>query len=177
MMKKSLLLVVLALICTTLAAAPGPSSFDVSTVVQGINKMKLTTSQFTGSPGQFDDAVAYTGPLQVSTYGNQTFSAYLSTISNNRKGYKVSMGATAMASTESGQPTSYIDYTVTVNGQSLTTNGATGVGTVDVINVSSMAGVASQSHQISLSVDQASFEAAVEGMYTGTVTFTYTSNT
>lgn len=86
------------------------------------------------------------------------------------------MSATAMASAVTGQATAYIDYTVTVNGQSITTDGATIVTPVDVITVPSMAGLGSQSHKLSINVDQAKFDAAVEGTYTGTVTFVYTTN-
>lgn len=160
------------------AANPGPSSFDITTNVQGINKMKITTAEFTQTaPGQFDSATAYTGPLAITTYGAQTFSAWLSTMSNNRSGYTVTMTATAMKSEIAEQADSYINYTVTVNSKAITTNngGASTPASQDVITVTSLTGLAKQSHQIALSVDQTSFEAAVEGSYSGTVTFTYTA--
>ncbi|ADY12090.1 hypothetical protein [Sphaerochaeta globosa] len=177
-MKKILLVLVVCIgLCTPVfAASPEPASFDVSTVVQGINRMKITTTQFSGNPEQFESAETYTGPLQVTSAGNQDFSAYLTILSNNRKGYSVSMSATAMASAVTGQATAYIDYIVTINGQSITTDGATSLTPVDVITVPSMAGLGSQSDKLSINVDQAKFDAAVEGTYTGTVTFVYTAN-
>jgi hypothetical protein len=98
-------------------------------------------------------------------------------MSNNRAGYKVTMTATAMKSTLQDQADAYINYTVTVNSKTITTTDATSnPASQDVITVASLAGLSSQSHAITLSVDQTSFEAAVQGSYTGTVTFTYTAN-
>ena len=179
-MKKNIIAVLLVIALSTAAAFaatnPPASSFDVQTSVSGINKMKITAAAFSGTtPSSFDSATAYAGPLGVTASGAQTFSAYLSTMSNNRVGYKVTMGATAMSSTVSSA-TAYINYTVGVNSKSLTTAGATVVTPVEVITVSSLTGLASQSHAISLSVDSVSFDAAVEGSYSGTVTFTYTAN-
>ena len=178
-MKKNIGAVLLVIALSTAAAfAVDPASFQVQTAVSGINKMKITAAAFpsNGTPSTFDSAAAFAGPLTVTTSGAQTFSAYLSTMSNNRVGYKVTMSATAMTSAVTDQATAYINYTVGVNSKSLTTAGATVVSSVEVINVASLAGLASQSHPISLSVDQASFDAAVEGSYSGTVTFTYTAN-
>jgi len=140
------------------AGNPAPASFDVTTNVAGINRLKITTTAFSGNPAQFDAA-----------------DAFLSTLSNNRQGYTVTMGATAMTSEVSGQATSYINYTVSANGSSVTTNGATAVPAVTVIDQGPLTGLTAQSHQIALSVDQTSFDAAVQGSYTGTVTFTYTA--
>ncbi len=151
---------------------PAPAFFDVTTNVAGINRLKITTAAFSGNPSQFDAAAAFSS-LTIESSGEQTFSAYLSTLSNNRQGYTVTMGATAMTSEVSGQANSYIDYTVSVNGTSLETDGSTAVTEVTVIDQAPLAGLSSQSHQISLSVDQESFDAAVQGSYTGTVTFEY----
>ena len=181
-MKKNIIAVLLVIALSTVfifaATNPPATSFDVSTNVSGINKMKITAAAFpaNGTPSSFDSAAVYAGPLAVTTYGSQTFTAYLSTMSNNRGGYTVTMDATAMKSTEAGEADAYINYTVTVNNVSLATNGATDVTAVTVIDVESLTGRASQSHQIALTVDQTSFEAAVEGSYQGTVTFNYTAN-
>lgn len=174
-MKKNIIAVLLVITLASFAAfAVDPASFDVTTNVSGINKMKITTSTFSGTPAQFDSAAAFTG-LSVTAYGAQTMSAYLSTMSNSRSGYKVSMAASAMKSSITDQADAYINYTVSVNSQSVTTNGAASVTPVDVVTVTSLSGLSSESHPISLTVDQTSFEAAVEGSYTGTVTFTYTA--
>ncbi len=180
-MKKNIVAVLLVIALSTAAAFaatnPPSSSFDVTTNVGGINKMKITAAAFpaNGNPSAFDSAAAFAGPLGVTASGAQTFSAYLSTMSNNRVGYKVTMSATAMSSTVSSA-TAYINYTVGVNNKSLTTAGATAVTPVEVITVSRLTGLASQSHQISLSVDATSFDAAIEGCCSGSVTFTYTAN-
>ncbi|ADY12420.1 hypothetical protein [Sphaerochaeta globosa] len=178
-MKKNIIAVLLIVTIFTVglfaATNPADSSFDVSTTIQGINKMKITAEVFTGtSPGSFNTADGFDSPLGVTEAGSQDFDAYLSTLSNNRTGYTVTMEATAMASTVSSI-TAYIDYTVGVNGVTFTTDGATAGTAVDVITVASLTGLSSESHQISLSVDQTSFDAAVEGTYEGTVTFTYTA--
>lgn len=178
-MKRFLLILSILLVVTlgVCVAAPGPSSFDVTTTVSGINKMKITAAEFTGTaPGQFDLATAYEGPLAITTHGVQSFSAWLSTMSNNRAGYTVTMTATAMTSEIAEQADSYINYEVTVNSQSITTtNTSSNPASVAVITVASLTGLAKQSHQIALTVDQTSFDAAVEGEYSGTVTFTYTA--
>jgi len=179
-MKKIIVIatLVLALTSVALVADPITSTFDVQTTIQGINKMKITTAKYTSTvPANFDSATAFQGPLGITTSGTQTFNAWLSTMSNNRKGYTVSMSATAMKSSITGQADSYINYTVTVNNKSITTNKATPVQAVDVITINSLSTLGVQSHKIALSVDQGTFDAAVQGQYSGTVTFTYTSNT
>jgi len=173
-MKKNFVAVLLVIALSTFAVyAVDDASFQVETSVAGINMMKLTQASFNGNKAALEGAAAYTGPLEVAASGVQTFDAYLSTLSNNRKGYTVSMTATAMASEVSGQATSYIDYTVQVNGVSIETDGANVVAGKTVIDQLAMAGLASQSHKISLTVDSTTFDVAVEGDYEGTVTFIY----
>ncbi len=177
-MKKNLIaLLVIALVSVGLFADPTTSTFNVETSVKGINEMKLTTTKFTGTTkSALDGLTAYTGPLSVTTYGDQNFTAYISTLSNSRVGYTVTMSATAMADDAAS-----IHYTVTANGESVdTSNAQNGPGSdakviIDTLT-SGMTGVASQSHLITLTVDQTSFEAAVEGEYSGTVTFTWSAS-
>ena len=178
-MKKNIVAVLLVIALSTFAVyAVDDASFQVETSVTGINKMKITDALFpaNGTPSSFDSADVFVGPLEVETYGSQSFTAYLSTMSNNRGGYTVTMDATAMKSTETDEADAYINYTVTVNSVSLETNGAADLTPVTIIDEDSLAGRASQSHQIFLTVDQITFEAAVEGTYQGTVTFNYTAN-
>ncbi len=149
-------------------------SFDVTTTVADIGKIKVTEATVGSAPyteSAFDALDAY-GDLAISTSGAQTFTAYMSTISNSRTGYEVTMGATPMKSTVSSVD-SYIDYTVTVNSVGLTTTGSTAVSAVTVLDVASLTGIAAQSHAITLSVDATTFDAAVSGSYLGTVTFTF----
>lgn len=186
MKKTIMILLVLVLAAAGLFAAVDstPKSFEVSTNIQGINKMIVSTSQFSGnSPGTFDDLAAYAGltiggsGTAVTTDGVYVLPAYLSTISNNRKGYTVTMGATAMKSevAVAGVHT-YINYAVSCNTKSVSTNGASTVTAVPVFEVGTQAGISSKSEQITISVNKSEFDAAVDGAYTGTVTFTYTAN-
>jgi len=162
-----------------------PKAFDVSTNVQGINKMIVSTTKFTGnSPGTFDSLTAYAGltiggnGTAVDPNGSYVLPAYLSTISNSRNGYTVTMGATAMKSAVAVNSVhTYINYSVSCNGKSVSTNGATPVTAEEVYTVGTQAGISSKSEQITIQVNKAEFDAAVEGAYTGTVTFTYTANT
>jgi hypothetical protein len=184
-MKRNIIAILLVLSLATVgvfADPPNPNpantSFDIITSVQGINYMKITTAEFTSTaPGDFISATTYAGPLEVTTYGTQNFSAWLSTMSNNRSGYTVTMTANAMKSEIEDLSDAYIDFTVTVNTKAITTEGTTSSpASVAVITAGSMTGLSKQSHKIALSVDQETFEAAVEGDYTGTVTFNYVAN-
>ncbi|MFA5446870.1 MAG: hypothetical protein WC233_01175 [Sphaerochaeta sp.] len=180
-MKKNLiaLLVVLALVTVGVFAVDN-ASFDVKTSVAGINEMRLTAAKFTGTTkAAFTSAAGYAGPLTITTnLENENF-AYISTLSNSRVGYKVTMSATAMKSTV-GSVDAFIHYTVTAAGESVDTSGADqGPGSDAKVIINTLAGmdaVASQSHAISLDVDPVTFDAAVEGEYTGTVTFTWTTS-
>ncbi len=165
-------------------ATPADASFNVTTTVAGINLMKITQAAFSGTTKDaFTGANAYAGELKVTTSGPQTFDAYISTLSNSRAGYKVTMSATAMKSTVTvGQSSvdALIHYTVTANSQSVDTSGKSGgpgAGEKVIINTltGGLGGVAPASHQISLTVDKDTFDAAVEGSYSGTVTFTWTT--
>jgi hypothetical protein len=177
-MKKNLiaLLVVLALVTVGLFAAnPGPASFDVKTSVTGINLMKITDAKFTGvSASDFIDAGEFEGPVQVSASGAQTFDAWISTLSNSRAGYKVTMSATPMTS-QIGQNIATIHYAVTANSKTVDTDTSPSAQVI-IDTLSGMSVVASESHEITLTVDSTSFDAAVEGEYSGTVTFTWTTS-
>lgn len=106
-----------------------------------------------------------------------TTNAWLSTLSNNRAGFSVSMKASAMNSSLSGQADAYINYTVSCNTASVTTNNGTeGTATNPVVTYPALTSVTSTSNKISLSVNQTDFDKAVSGSYTGTVTFIYTAN-
>ena len=176
MKKFTTLLIILTLVTVGIFAVDN-ASFDITTTVAGINAMKITAAKFTGTTeAALTSADGVVTPYSVTAAGEQSnFSGWLSTISNNRKGYKVTMSATAMTSA-TGQSTSYINYTVAAGGKSITTNGATAVPAVTVVDKTSLTALTADSTQITLSVDSTTFNAAVEGSYTGTVTFTYTAN-
>ncbi|HKM06098.1 MAG TPA: hypothetical protein VJ869_03835 [Sphaerochaeta sp.] len=175
-MKKILVTILLVLLFVTAPLFAVTDSFNVTTEVADVGKIKVTTATVGVAPHTetaFDNLVAF-GDLSISSSGAQTFTAYMSTISNSRSGYEVMMEATSMISTVSSVD-SYIDYTVTVNGTDLTTTGSTAATGVKVLDVASLTGIAAESHAISLSIDSTTYAAAVAGSYLGTVTFTYTA--
>lgn len=150
-------------------------SFTVTTTVAEIGLIKITTA----SIGTADTFAAYSAltdynELTVTAAGTQGFTAFMTTLSNKRTGYNVKLSATAMTSTVG--TTSYINYTVTANGVSVTTNGATVITPVTVLNVASLTAIDGDSKPISLTVDATTFNAAVSGTYVGNVTFTFTAN-
>lgn len=176
---KKLISAILVLALASFVVFADTDCFEIETEVEGVNMMKITAAQYnptTPSPEDFEDADAFVGPLVIDAAGDQSFIAYLSTMSNNRTGYIVSMSATAMKSSITGQADAYINYTVKVNTnpiKTLTTNGAASVSPVDVITIPSLTALARESHQISLSVDSTTYNSAAEGSYSGTVTFTF----
>ena len=199
-MKKILILILSLFMMVGLFAndpeTPTPTttstSFKVTTSVAGINEMGITTAKVTdansGIPtsGLFTKlTIGGTGGSEPDTNGAVTFDAYISTRSNNRKGYTVTLSATPMTSTtgtEGNTVTATINYTVSVaagpsplaDGGSYTTSPTSNP--VEVIKISSLPAVDVQSRQISLTVDMADYTSAVEGTYIGTVTFNYVAN-
>lgn len=177
-MKKILLHVLLILLITTSSlSAVTTDNFTVTTAVGTVDLMTISTLKYTGTTTTtFDNLIPYT-TLPISSGGLQTVNAWLSTLSNNRAGFRVNMKASAMTSSISGQANAYINYTVTCNTASATTNNATEVTAANpVVSFSSLSAVTSTSNKIALTVNQADFDKAVSGSYTGTVTFMYTAN-
>ena len=192
-MKKNLvaLLLVLAVVSVGLFATPldnSDESFTVTTTVSGINKMIISTGKYVTNPANvatFEDLVAFNN-LSVAAGGSQGHEgvvAYISTLSNYRKGYKVTMTATAMKCAEpvGGGAAGYINYTVTVDGNSAkqiitNSNDLPGEGVVVIDTGVLTNGLAAVSLPIALTVDAGEFNAAVQGSYTGTVTFEWTAN-
>lgn len=186
-MKKNLIvLLVIALVSVGLFAATNPSDaeFIVTTSVGGINDMKVTNAAVTltsfDNTGNGFSALTIGGTSGSSvdtTTGAVTFSAYISTRSNNRNGYTVTLSATPMESAPEDQTASEINYTVSVAG---TENGSyntkTGGDAASVITITALSAIDVQSRQISLSVNPDEYNSAVEGSYTGTVTFNYVAN-
>ncbi|MDD4573909.1 MAG: hypothetical protein PHR69_06815 [Sphaerochaeta sp.] len=173
-MKKIFIIILLVSLFLITPIFAVTDSFNVTTTVADIGLIKVTEAVSSVATVTAFNALTAYGDLGISSSGAQSFTAYMSTISNSRSGYTVDMDATAMVSP--GSPAaSYIDYTVTVNLISLTTDKATPVAGETVLTVTSLAGIATQSKPITLSIDSTTFDAAVSGSYTGTVTFTYTA--
>ena len=147
-------------------------TFNVTTTVADVGLIKITEAASTVATVSAFNALDAYGDLAISSSGGQTFTAYMSTLSNSRSGYTVDMDATSMISTVSSVD-SYIDFTVTVNSVALTTTGAIVAGTERILTIGSLAAIDTETHAISLSIDATTFDAAVSGSYIGTVTFTY----
>ncbi len=180
-MKKNLIvLLVIALVSVGLFADP-TDSFTVTTSVSSTNNMKVTAEDVNDS-----DSPAYGSLTDFTDFGVNGTNlntgeaiAYLTTQSNNRKGYKISIAATAMASTVlSDHDITYINYTVYLGTDTTglpTTNG-TEATKADVVTVSALTTLTEVSYPIKIKVDADQFAAAVDGSYTGTVTFNYVAN-
>lgn len=186
-MKNKILIILLtvALVASGFLMADPTSSFDITTTVAGINQMKLTKAAFSGT--NLSSAAAFEGNLSegpagwsVTAGGPQSgLAAHISTLSNNRAGYTVTMSATPMKSTINSVD-AYINYivsTVSTDGTEASSyNTKTDSTAVDVITVSSLDGLTGTSREISITVNADEFAAAVKGSYTGKITFTYTAN-
>lgn len=178
-MKKTIAILMILVLAGVGLFAAATDNFTVTTDVAPIDKMTVSTVEFTGTDeSTFDNLTAYTNFAVTTQAGTKTGTGWLSTLSNNRKGYQVTMKATAMTSTEIS-PAAYINYEVECNAVTLTTNnGTTVTAATPVVNITSpVTAIGSTSNEISVTVNAAQYAAAVAGSYTGTVTFTYTANT
>ena len=179
-MKKTIIatLLILIIASTSIFAATvtDTDTFNVTTTILEVGKVKVSAAAILGNT-----LTAYTTAGDLATYGisssgNQTnFVAFLTTLSNKRTGYKVSMSATAMKS-GTGPSAAYINYTVGCNGKSLTTSGTGSVTVADVMDVSALTTLTGASQALTLSIDSTTYNAAVAGDYVGTVTFNFSSN-
>ncbi len=175
-MRKNLIItLLLAILVTFSLAANDPSaSFSVSASIGAINEMKIsnavvTTESFKSSTTTFSGPVAIVGSgegANMDSSGNVTFAAYISTLSNNRSGYSVSMSATPLTSDGAT-----INYTVTVNNVPYATK--TNTTAVPVLTVSSLSALDAKSLPIAVRVVRSEYDSAVQGTYEGTVTFEY----
>lgn len=183
-MKKNLVALLLVLVVVsfglfadaTPASAPGNAEFTVTTTVNGVAYMGVTTAAYS-TPS----ASAYTlfENLDVTEAGVQTFTAFITSFSNSPAGYKIAMSATAMANTsETGKDPIHYTIGVTKSGEtpeSVAYATKTGGDAVEVYNSGALAAMSGKSYPLTLSVDSDSFAAATTGSYLGTVTFAYTA--
>ena len=170
---KKLITLLIVLTLATGGAFAAEASFDITTTVAPINGMKITTAKFTGSTLEALNNASGVSSYTVTKSGYQSnFSGWISVVSNNREGYKVTMSATAMTSTV-GTTTSYINYTVFFGTQlTFTTNGAAQVSPITVLEKSSLTSLSGNSEKLVWILTH-SFNNAVEGQYTGTVTLPF----
>jgi hypothetical protein len=176
-MRKNLIItLLLAILVTFSLAADDPSAaFSVTTSISAINEMKIsnavvTTETFKSSSTTFSGTVAIVGSgegANMDSSGNVSFTAYISTLSNNRGGYSINMSATPL--TNDGAT---INYTVTVNEVPYTT-GTPSPSAVPVLTVSSLSELDAKSLPIAVTVVRSEYDSAVQGTYEGSVTFEY----
>jgi len=177
-MKKILLALLILLITTSGLFAATTDNFTVTTVVENVDMMTISDAEYTGISLINFNGLTHHLPVTISSTGAPiNFNAWLSTLSNNRAGFTVNMKATAMKSSVSGQADAYINYEVSCNTASVTTNNGTEVtSTNPVVTYPTLTEVTSTSNEIALTVNQGDFDKALSGSYTGTVTFMYTAN-
>jgi hypothetical protein len=178
MKKKIIALVLVTLIASfgLFAALPSPADLNLSTTISGINLMKLTEATFNPSPASvsaFNTATANATTETVSSAADTGTIAYLSILTNKRTGFTVTMTADALAG-ENVDNEYLINYVVTAGTATYNTTGGTGANTI-VVN-SGITGLSAFSYAISVDLNDAEYDAALEDTYTGDVTFTYTTN-
>ena len=158
------------------ATLPTPAQLNLSTTISGVNLMKLTTDQFnpgTPSIALFDSATANEATEVVSNAADTGTIAYLSILTNKRTGFTVTMTAEALDSATVGN-NFLINYVVTAGTASYDTSDGTGTNTITVN--SGITGLTAFSYPVSVDLNDAEYDAALEDTYSGTVTFTYTAN-
>ncbi|MDT4763276.1 hypothetical protein [Sphaerochaeta sp. PS] len=173
-MKKTIIATLLILIIASASIFASDDSFTVTTTVSEKGQMKVSSAAMVGNTAAAYATAGDFTTKNITASGAQTIAAWVTTLSNKRTGYTLTMGATAMTNTEGVTP-SYINYTVGCNSQVVTTNGGTAVAAVLIDTVTGLTGLTGKSMPISLTVDSTTFDAAVSGLHTGTVTFTFTA--
>ena len=182
-MKKSIIAVLLIITVSTFAAfavVTDSGTLNVATAVQGVNLIGVFA---TGTAAPTGNAAAnWTGSYTAPTVNSATETAVgvVHTRSNNRTGYSVTMAAGPLSS--SGTTTVYLGYVAkaydgaTLSGTS--TYDATGTTTsgtaATIISTGNLTGITTTSRDIFIEIPN--YATALEGSYTGTITFNYTSN-
>ncbi|AEV29187.1 hypothetical protein SpiGrapes_1375 [Sphaerochaeta pleomorpha str. Grapes] len=179
-MKKNFIALVLVALVASFglfaAALPQPAELNLSTTISGINLMKLTTDQFnpaTPSLTLFNNAPDNETTEVVSSAADTGTIAYLSILTNKRTGFTVTMTAEALDSATVGNDF-LINYVVTAGTATYDTSNGSGTNTITVN--SGIAGLTAFSYPVSVDLNDTEYDAALEDTYTGTVTFTYTTN-
>ena len=172
-MRRTFIVTLLILALATISLFSVDDTFNVTTEIALIGWMKVSSSAIGGNKvSDYTDSGNFT-TLAIIASGEQIFEAYMTTLCNSRTGYTVTMSATPMTSAVVGSTTSHINYTVSCNGYDVQTTLASENAPTLIVDVNSLIKLTGSSHAISLSVDATTFDAAVAGSYTGTVTFTF----
>ncbi len=182
-MKKIIVVLFMISIVLSLTFAETLSdSFNINTAVDSINEIKMTQGTPTAgvslsgmaSPESFTN-----GSLIITSdnYKSNISIGNLSVRSNNRAGYKVNVKATAMKHSDANI---YINYTITFgtggSAPTLTTNNGTQAARNSTFDQGVMTTMAAQHVALSVKVNEADYEAAVSGSYSGTVILEFVAN-
>lgn len=149
------------------------SEFEVTTQIGPFTIFKIIGSPFSHIPTADElEESEPVGSYTVTFPGPQTnFEAYLTVLSNVRKGYTISMSAQAMTSVDT--PVSYINYTVYAFEKTIETNNATTMDAVLVLDIPNQNQISYVQGQIGLSINEQDYYSATAGEYSGTLTFTF----
>lgn len=183
-MKKTIIatLVILAIASTSIFALTPTDNFKVKTTISEVGLIQVTKTALAANSTAFPsgsrlEEYGVLGNESVKTIG------YLSTISNNRNGYTVTMTATAMESKNTSGAKTYINYTIgcdvaNVSANSITTNSNAVAGPpVEVLSVGPLNVITSSSKPVTITINTTDYAQAVTGDYEGTVKFSFVSNT
>lgn len=178
-MKKSIIaLLLVALIATSSAfamVASGPSAdLKLTTAIEGINAMRLTSERFAPavpSESELNSAEGNGDTEVVSLDTDGTTLAYLSILTNNREGFKVSIKADPLTSSDKKNEYS-IDYVLSCGGQSLDTDKTDSL----TIEEGTISALSAFSYAIAVDLDDDQYNAALEDNYEANVSFEYTAN-
>ena len=174
-MKKNIVaLLIVALVASFSLFAVPNANLNLSTTITGINYMALTATELTTSTVAAYNTAAQSivGSKTITSSGSTGTIAYLSILSNNRKGFEVAISAAPLASATDGN--SYeINYVVSAGSASYDTSAATNAS--NKLTGPVIAGLQAYSYAVSVNVNAAEYAAALEDTYTAAVTFTYTA--
>lgn len=169
-------IIVATLLVLAISSIPLFSVVDdltVTTDVALIGYMKVSSAAILGNTiSAYNDSGEFTTHNVIAS-GDQGLTAFMTTLCNCRTGYRVSMSATPMTSAVEGAMTGHINYTVSCNGVDVLTTLSSETVPPTILTVPSLTQLTGRSDAITLTVDATTFDAAVAGEYTGTVTFTF----
>jgi hypothetical protein len=193
MIKSIVIVTLLVLFCSISAFAtdtenPENALLNLSATIQGESNIKITDATLsTLTSDQFDAAASY---AQYTILGSTKTGpiAYVHVKTNKHTNFSITMTATALTSANNSSKIDYTAYldeddnnvTYTTNASSNTNNVLTdGHGNGNAYGIANGNGWAWGnalqifSYPVAVDLDDASYEAALEDTYTGTVTFNY----
>ncbi|AEV29189.1 hypothetical protein SpiGrapes_1377 [Sphaerochaeta pleomorpha str. Grapes] len=178
-MKKPFIVLILIALVTTVSLFAGSettadASLTLSAEILGINMMKLTASPFTPetpSIDLFNGAADNENLEEISSAEEVADIAWLSILTNRRTGFSIYVSATPLVNADKNYE---IDYKISMNETFTYASKPTSLPFVEI--KPGITGLSAFSYPISIDINDDQYAAALEGTYTGTVTFTYKAN-